>query len=97
MQLKADYPYLDVLSVLEIDTYEVGPNLVSELGGGFKPFRDLTPKEAAKLLKEFDSEEETKRNWFQMWLVQMGEGIQRELGEEATDTPTGAFRKRLGI
>ena len=48
-------------------------------------------------LKEFDSEEETKRNWFQMWLVQMGEGIQRELGEEATDTPTGAFRKRLGI
>ena len=54
MRLKADYPYLDVLSVLEIDTYEVGPNLISELGGGFRPFRDLTPEEAANLLNVSD-------------------------------------------
>ena len=96
-RLKADYPYLDVRSVLEIDTYEVGKNLISELGGGFRPFRDLTQEEAENLLKASDSEEETKKNWFQRWLVQMGEGVQRELGEEATDTSTGAFRKGLGI
>ena len=96
-RLQQDYPYLDVLSVLEIDTNDVGQNLVAELGGGPKRFRDLTAKEAKAVMDASDSEEKPGRNWFQMWLVQMGEGIQRQLGEEATDTPTGAFRKWLGI
>ena len=97
MRLKTDYPYLDVRSVLELETYEVGPNLVSELGGGFRPFGNLTPEEAENLLGVSDSEEQPPRNWFQIWLMQMGEGIQRELGEAATDTPSGMFRKWLRI
>ena len=98
MWLKKEYPYLDVRSVLEIETNDVGENLVAELGGVQKPFRELTKEEADRVLKASDSGgEETTRNWFQTWLVQMGEGIQRDLGEEATDTPSLTFRKRLGI
>lgn len=96
-KLQHDYPYLDVRSVLEIETYNVGENLVFELGGGPKRFSDLTENEAKAVMEASDTEEEPMKNWFQMWLVQMGEGIQRQLGEEATDTPTGAFRKWLGI
>ena len=96
-RLQKEYPYLDVRSVLEIDTYDVGQNLVSEFGGGLRRFRDLTAREAETVIKASESEKESTRNWFQVWLVQMGEGIQRQLGEEATNTPSGAFRKWLGI
>ena len=40
---------------------------------------------------------EKEKNWFQVWLVHMGEGIQRKLGDEATKTPKGAFNRWLGI
>ena len=93
-QLKRDYAYLDVQSVLEIETHDVGQKLIFELGGDATPFRDLKPEEAEDLLEVADA---GARNWFQMWLVQMAEGIQNQLGEEATSTRTGAFRKWLGV
>ena len=98
MHLKKEYPYLDVCSILEIETNDVGENLVAELGGVFKPFRDLSDEEAHRVLVASDSDEKAAtKNWFWTWLVQMGEGIQRELGDEATNTPSRTFRKTLGI
>ena len=99
MRLKEKYPYLDVRSMLEIDTYDVGENLISELGGPPKPFADLSPEEVKNVLRAVaDSDKDGKpRNWFQIWLVQMGEGIQRQLGEEATGSPSRPFRKWLRI
>ena len=99
MRLQREYPYLDVRSVLEISTYDVGENLVAELGGPPMPFADLNPQQAAEVLKAAadPDEDDQPRNWFQMWLVQMGEGIQRQLGEEATGPSDRPFRKWLGI
>ena len=95
VDLRRRYPYLDVRSILEIETFDIGQNLVSEISGGPpRPFADFPPDEADTLLKTSDAR---VTNWFRTWLVQMGEGLQRELGADATDTPSGAFRKWLEI
>ena len=93
--LKESYPYLDVRSLLEIETLDVGRNLVSDfLGGAPRRFDGLTRKEQEDLVERFRDGAE---NWFKTWLVKMGERLQYELGVEATKTPKGAFRRWLGI
>ena len=93
--LKNSYPYLDVRSIFEIDTLDVGRNLVSDYLGGLPRRLDaLSRDERDTLLQLAQSRNE---NWFRTWLVKMGEGLQYELGVEATDTPTGSFRHWLEI
>lgn len=94
-RLKTNYPYLSVRSLFEIDTLEVGRNLVGEyLGTDPQSYETLTKSETNRLMnivKQGDS------NWFRQWLVQMGERLQATLGEESTITDKGAFRDYLGI
>lgn len=94
--LKASYPYLDVRSVFEIETLNVGRNLVSDFLGGLpRRFEALSGKEREELLEV--SRRRREENWFRTWLVKMGEGLQLVLGAEGTDTPKGAFRHWLEL
>jgi len=93
--LKNSYPYLDVQSIFEIETLDVGRNLVSDFLGGLPRRLDaLSRDERERLLRLALSRNE---NWFRTWLIKMGEGLQYDLGVEATDTPKGAFRHWLEI
>ena len=93
--LKGWYPYLDVRSIFEIDTFDVGKNLVSDIAGGLpRRFDTLSREQQDGLL---DMIRERDENWFRTWLVKMGEGLQLDLGVEATNTPKGAFRRWLEL
>ena len=94
--LKRRYPYLDVQSILEIEKLDIGKSFVSEfVGGAPRRFVDLSAQEV-KLLEMKTSATGTT-NWFRMWLVQMCEGLHRELGSKGTATPSGTFRKWLEV
>lgn len=94
-ELKLRFPYLGVRSILEIETLGIGEQLVSEITES-KPqrFSDLPEDEARAVVKK---SERMSMNWFRTWLVQMTEGLQRELGAEATDTTAGALKKYLEV
>ena len=94
-QLKESCPYLDVQSIFEIETLDVGRKLMAEfVTGPERRFDSLSEVEQDGLVEGLRESEE---NWFRKWLVKMGEGLSYELGAEATDTPKGAFRKWLEI
>lgn len=94
-RLKESYPYLDVRSIFEIDTLDVGRKLVADfLDGTERRFDSLSEEEQDDLVEGLRESEE---NWFRRWLVKMGEGLNYELGPQATETPKGAFRKWLEI
>ena len=89
--LKSRYPYLDIRSILEIETHDIGQNFVSEITGGPpRRFADLPTEEAQEIVT---ASSRLEFNWFRMWLVQMAEGLHRDLGPEATATPSGALRR----
>lgn len=95
MWLKEKYPYLDVRSIFEIDTLDIGTEFVSDfLHGASGGLKSLSQEEKDMLFKNAKDRSE---NWFRIWLVKMGDRLQYELGADATDTPKGAFRYRLGI
>ena len=94
-QLKESYPYLDVQSILEIETMGVGRKLVADfLGGTERRFDSLSDEERERLLERF---RESDENWFRRWLVKMVEGLNDELGGRATETQAGALRKWLEV
>lgn len=94
-RLKESYPYLDVKSILEIDTLDVGRKLVGDFSDGEeRRFDSLSEEDRDALVERLRESEE---NWFRRWLVKMGEGLNDELGGKATETPTGAFRRWLEI
>ena len=97
-RLKGQYPYLDLRSMLEIDTFDVGVHVLSEMtgNGALRRFQDIDRKEAKAVLDACDSEEGRKENWFRLWLLHMVEGIERELGPDATQTRSGVLDKTLG-
>ena len=93
--LQGWYPYLDVRSIFEIDTLDVGRNLISDFLGGLPRRLDaLSGEERGRL---FDEAAARNENWFRLWLVKMAEGLHLNLGSEATDTPKGAFGRWLEI
>ena len=93
--LKREYPYLDVHSIFEIETLDVGQNMVSDVAGGLpRRFDALTRDEQAALVEQ---SRESEENWFKKWLEKMGEGLHFELGAEATKTPKGAMQRWLEI
>ena len=91
LNLKKLYPYLDIRSLLEIDRLDIGRQLISELTGGPpKYFDDLDQREKTILEKSLKG-----KNWFRLWLIQMAEGLQRELNINSFRTPTRQFEKLL--
>ena len=94
--LQESFPYLGVKSLFEIDTLGVGRNLVGEFMSAAPCRYDaLSKAETARLWEVV--ERNSQENWFRRWLVQMGEGLQANLGEESTNTDKGAFRRWLEI
>lgn len=94
-RLKEWYPYLDVKSVFEIETMDVGKHLVSDfLGGLSRSFDSLSAEDKGRLLNIDPNSDE---NWFRQWLHKMGEQLQDDLSVDATTTPSGEFRRWLGI
>lgn len=86
-ELQADFPYLDILSILEIS--RVGEQLVSEfIGGDPRPFKTLSDEDQQKAVKAAG----TGKNWFRLWLKQMAETTYA-LG--SIDTPSGVFKQLL--
>ena len=95
-RLQKDYPYLGVKSLFEIDTLDVGRNLVGEFLSSAPCSYDALSVAETERLREV-VEHRGNENWFRRWLVQMGEGLQATLGEESTVTDKGAFRRWLEI
>ena len=80
-QLKKSYPYLEVMSMLEIES--IGRQLVAEFTGGTsKRFEDFTEDEQQHILSSAGYE----RNWFELWLKQKVESFYTELESVSTDT-----------
>ena len=83
------FPYLNVQSILDLD--EIGPQLISEWGGGPpRSFDELTEAEQ-DAIREFAGQ---SRNWFEIWLRQKAEQLSQDL--ESLDTPSGALEQFLG-
>ena len=88
--LQRQYPYLDIRSVLEIEEYDVGRELVGELlGSRPRRYEDLNDEEQRRVLDEVDH----RTNWFAEWLVLMAEALSRELG--SITTMSGDFENLL--
>jgi hypothetical protein len=87
-QLQKTFPYLDVLSLLEIG--RVGKQLVSEvIGGDPREFRTLSLEDQKKAIETAG----TGRNWLRLWLKQMAETLYAELG--SIETASGVFKHLL--
>ena len=93
-ELQEQFPYLDIQSILEIETMGIGTNLVGEyLLGKAAPasYRSLGTEDQ-ELVK---SQIGTRRNWFFLWLAQMAEAFESEPGL-GVSTTKGAFAAMLG-
>lgn len=79
-QLKGSYPYLDIQSMLELET--VGKQLVGEFSGNLpREFRELTIEEREDLTQAAG----WGRNWFELWLRQKAESLRVEIGVVSTE------------
>ena len=88
-RLQKEFPYLNIKSILEIEQFNLGAYISSELLGiPPKAFEDLTEQEKERLTQ-------TSANWFRVWLEQMAEGFLRYHGENAIDTRSGYFQQVL--
>ena len=86
-ELRRNYPYLDVQSMLEIEAMGVGKQLVGEfLCTAPQSFTSLDKDEAQALKDAVKGE----HNWFELWLQQMGEGLVR-------DPNVGSIATEMGI
>ena len=93
--LKAAYPFLDVKSIFEIETLDVGRSIVSDVTAGkVCEFDSLSEDEKTALAKRFRGSNE---NWFKMWLATMVGGLYSELGERAMGPPRRPLRRWLEI
>ena len=89
-ELSERYPYLDVRSILEIETMDIGCQLVAEFSDGIpRKFQGLSDEAKNTLRLKIG----TNKNWFQIWLEQMAEAFNTQLND--IETPTGMFRKLL--
>jgi len=86
-ELKQQFPYLDIRSILEVEP--VGSQLVAEFGGGEpRRFDTLDSEEQDKLVHAA-----TGKNWLLVWVSLMAETTYRDLGSVAT--PLGALQHIL--
>ena len=88
INLQKQYPYLNITSILEIEDYDIGAQIVGEyLQSDPQPYRSLSPDTQARLLDAIPAEE----NWFRIWLVQMAEALSAAPCINSIETPTGSF------
>ena len=86
--LKVQFPYLDVLSILEVE--EIGAHLMSELSTGApRRFDELTKYEQRDVINGVGEQ----GNWFEMWLRTKAELLYSDL--TSVDTPLGWFQRFL--
>ena len=79
-RLKESYPYLGVLSLLEIE--EIGRVLISEFTGGpVQEFSEFSPREQKDIIRAAGND----KNWFKLWLAAKAESLEIELGTVSTD------------
>ena len=79
-RLKKSYPYLEVLSILEIE--EIGRHLISEFTGGpSQEFSEFPPEEREDIIRAAGN----NRNWFKIWLSAKVESLAIDLGTVSTD------------
>ena len=80
-RVKEDYPYLEVLSILEVEP--IGSQLVSELTThGPQPFKTLSEDAQQQVIDAAGSD----RNWFDIWLRAKVESLAIDLGDVSTST-----------
>ena len=88
IELQRQYPYLDIRSILEIEEYGVGEQIVGEyLQSGPQRFRSLSSEIQERVLDAIPDED----NWFRLWLVQMAEALSVAPTIGSITTPTGSF------
>ena len=94
--LRETYPYLEVKSLFEIDTFDVGSNLIADLLNLTepRPFESLAESVQHELVADSRG---SNKNWFRMWLVKVGDALRDRLGETKLKTRTGAFRDLLEV
>ena len=86
--LKQSYPYLEVLSILEVEP--LGSILINELTGKpLRKFEDFDEEEQKDIVRSVGSE----RNWFDLWLNRKLEHHSTEIGDMST--PKGFVKKFL--
>ena len=80
-QLKKQYPYLKLLSLLEIET--IGKQFVTEFTGWApRNFDDFSEEEQQHIIESAGTQE----NWFQLWLNVKVESLYIDKGDVSTDT-----------
>lgn len=67
---------------------DIGKQLVGEFSGSPRTFRSLPDTEQRRLREMVG-----KQNWFRIWLRQMAEGFEREIG--TVKTKKGEFEQLL--
>ena len=88
INLQKQYPYLNIRSILEIEDYDIGAQIVGEyLQSDPQRYRSLSPDIQCRLLDAIPAEE----NWFRIWLVQMAEALSAAPAINSIETPTGSF------
>lgn len=89
MSLKESYPYLDLLSILEVEP--VGSIIINELTGRpLRSFEDFDEEEQKDILR---SVREKPQNWFELWLTRKLENHSTDIGD--MNTPKGFAKKLL--
>ena len=92
--LRKKYPYLNIKSILEIEEYGVGGQIVGEiLDTAPKEFDSLSDDEHARVLEVLEKDE----NWFSFWLIQMAEALSREPSIDSIGTQTRQFEALLQV
>lgn len=88
--IKAHFPFLDVLSILEIE--DIGDQLVSDFTvGRMQRYDELSKDKQQAVIKEAGEQ----RNWFELWLRHKVEALFIELG--SVETPTGHVNRFLEV
>jgi hypothetical protein len=86
-RLQDDFPYLGVLSILEVEP--LGSQLIAELTGGPpRRYETLPTSEQEDIIERAGTQ-----NWFRLWLKLKAEAAYRDLGSLTTDE--GAFESLL--
>ena len=90
LELSERYPYLDIRSILEIETMDIGSQLVAEFSGGIpQKFQDLSDEDQIVLREKIG----INKNWFKIWLEQMAEAFTTQSID--IKTPKGIFGSLL--
>ena len=92
-RLQSQYPYLEIKSMLEIEEYDLGRQIVGDLlYSGPRAYRSLSERDQARVLDGLHNRDE---NWFRLWLLYMAEALSSEPDIKTIETETGAFHALL--